>query len=152
MNYGTVGAAAAKEYVPDQRAAPQQHRQTPRGDILRKAAALTEGDRNAAYGDPVVNLGIQGELTTPFIRVLQNNPKFYTLPEPTRHALLGAMFQVLGKIARIAAGDPKHMDNYIDGAAYFAIAGEAVLHQSAMHIASLVQAQAQAEGQAQAVR
>jgi len=145
MNYGTVGAAAAKEYMLDQRVA--QHYQTPRGDILRKAANLTEGDRNATYGDPVTNLGIQGELTSPFLRVLQNNPKFYTLPETTRHALLGAMFQVLGKIARIAAGDPKHMDNYIDGAAYLAIAGEAVqrldedLHQSVIQAAVLNQAQ-----------
>lgn len=97
---------------------------TIRGDILRTAADLTEGDRNAAYGDPQTNLGCQGALEAIITSSLRDNGKFYSLPLRTKEALSGTLSQIAGKLARIVCGDPLRHDNFVDGAAYFAIAGE----------------------------
>jgi hypothetical protein len=93
----------------------QQKRKKPmskdlRLDILKDAIDLTEGDRNDAHGDPMVNhtriamiwSGILGQKVS---------------------ASQVAMCMAGLKLAR-AAYNPTILDSYIDGAAYFAIAGE----------------------------
>lgn len=99
---------------------------TPRGRLLSQAIELIEGSRNAAYGDPVVNLGLQGRLMDVFFEEFDKNASLGYLDSTGVAALRGSLAQVIGKLARIGAGDVTRLDNYIDGAAYFGIAGEAV--------------------------
>jgi hypothetical protein len=84
--------------------------------ILSTASFLTSNDRNKTYGDCLANHRAFGELLNWWYNwrgVLQ--PK-----HPSHDA---AMVQVLTKIARIAVGNFKD-DNYVDAAAYLAIAFE----------------------------
>lgn len=82
--------------------------------ILETGAKLTSGDRDKSYGDPIKNLTLAGEL-----KRLVRAHAARDLPAGEQEAL----DQVLTKIARCYTGS-YHPDNYIDGAAYFAIAGE----------------------------
>lgn len=84
-----------------------------RVDTLNEAARLTAGDRDATYGDPVVQHSCMGELMAVF-------DKYNKTSNPAHRA---AMFLVLNKVSRITCGKLKD-DNYIDGAAYFGIANE----------------------------
>lgn len=88
-----------------------------RGDILDKAKALTCGDRNLQYGEP----GPQMALSARWFELYMN-------AGGDRYALAhtAAIHAVFMKLARIACGKIGHMDNYYDGAAYIAIAGENV--------------------------
>ncbi len=85
-----------------------------RVNILNTAAELTSGDRDIDYGPPIVNLTAAGALKDTFRRHLRR---------PMSVGELEAIDMVLSKLGRIATGKIK-ADNYIDGAAYFAIAGE----------------------------
>lgn len=99
---------------------------TIRGQLLLRARELTEGDRNQAYGDPLDNLGAQGRLAL-VVEEIHQNPSFQRLPAAYKAGLLGSLHQITGKLARIIRGDVDRVDNYIDGAAYFGIAGECVI-------------------------
>jgi len=87
-----------------------------RTDILNDAIDLTLGDRNDAHGDPSTNhlriamiwSGILGKKVT---------------------ASQVALCMAGVKLAR-ASYNPKILDSYIDGAAYFAIAGEVAHNES----------------------
>lgn len=95
---------------------------TLRGSILSEAKTLTEGDRNAAYGDPYDNLG---DITVLWTAYLHAKYAGRTIGE-VDFALTAedqAWLVVLQKMARTFRGR-YHADNYIDGAAYSAIAGE----------------------------
>lgn len=81
-----------------------------RGEILKEAERLTHGDRNKNYGDPRVNHQRIADLWSTYLE---------TEITPTQVAIC----QALVKIARLIES-PQHDDSYIDGAAYFAIAGE----------------------------
>lgn len=80
--------------------------------ILDTAVKLTCGDRNKQYGDPYDNLTHTAALwnaytcTTDFVA------------EDVAHML------ALLKIARTLTNEKYHKDNYVDAAAYLAIAGE----------------------------
>lgn len=89
---------------------------TPRGEILTTALNLTEGDRNKTYGPPRKNLACFASLIRAYLSAKSNVP--FTIG-----AIDAAVIMCLIKISRIAA-NPKHQDNYIDLAAYAAIAGE----------------------------
>lgn len=99
----------------------QQHsivkgtKMTKRGEILDIAKSLTEGDRNKAYGDPAIGMRVMNALQEAFRRD--------ATPDALEPAHLAAMDMVFAKISRIATGSYRE-DNYIDGAAYMAIAGE----------------------------
>jgi hypothetical protein len=82
--------------------------------ILETAATLTGGDRNKTYGEPKANLTLYAELCQAYL-----GGRDVTKLTPTD----GAILMTLAKISRIAV-NPRHMDNYVDGAAYMAIAGE----------------------------
>lgn len=80
-----------------------------RGDILDEAKRLTHADRQNAYGTPAINF-------TRISRLLS----VYLDSEITLEQ--SAMICALIKVAR--SMETYKADNYIDGAAYFAIAGE----------------------------
>lgn len=86
-----------------------------RQEILETALELTTGDRNKTYGPPKPNL-------TCFANLVQAYLNGMTQPEQL-DATDGAIIMALAKISRIAA-NKQHKDNYIDGTAYMAIAGE----------------------------
>lgn len=93
-----------------------------RVEILNEGAKLTHGNRDKEYGPPAINLAAAGELKAVFRRHLRRN---ITAGE------LEAIDQVLTKVGRVATGlDPKR-DTYVDGATYFAIAGEIALSKPA---------------------
>jgi hypothetical protein len=81
--------------------------------ILARAAELTGGDRQQTYGSPWVNLERIAELWTVYLDC-----------GVTLKAESVAWMMVLLKMARTDSGWPYHEDNYIDAAAYAAIAGE----------------------------
>lgn len=100
-----------KDYVfgqDDQTPAPE------RVLILAEGARLTNGERNVQYGPPAVNLAASAALK----QVMREH-----MVRDISPAELEALDMVLAKIGRIITGSVKR-DNYVDGAAYFAIAGE----------------------------
>lgn len=80
------------------------------------ASSLTSSDRNTTYGDCLANHQAFGELIAWW-------EKWRGLLEPKSISHNAAVAQVLTKLARIAVGRFHH-DNYIDAAAYLAIAFE----------------------------
>jgi len=87
--------------------------------ILDEAYKATGEDRNSTYGDPYANLDCQARMVRAYMHGRCGkdiNP--YTI---TAHDI--AIINVLIKVGRIATGK-YHRDNYVDGSAYMAIAGE----------------------------
>lgn len=93
---------------------------TARENVLAVAINLTTGDRNDAYNDPKINMQAMLELQEWFTR-WRNHAGVSSVAEAGGHN--AAMTMVFAKLARIAVGAPK-ADNYIDAAAYLAIAWE----------------------------
>lgn len=89
-------------------------KESKRVEILKTASNLTSGDRDKAYGTPFNNLSIYTNLVRAYLGDRHAN---------TLDAVDGSIFMVLAKVSRISY-NKNHEDNYIDGAAYFAIAGE----------------------------
>lgn len=86
-----------------------------RAKILSDGIILTSGDRNRSYGEPIQNLGLAGELK----RVFRAGCARRIGPAEQE-----AIDMVLTKISRLGAGQAPGRDTYVDGATYFAIAGE----------------------------
>ncbi len=84
--------------------------------ILNRARELTVGDRNEAYGPPWDNLNDCAKLVSAYI-----NGKYDSDLQLTAEDV--AHFMQLVKMARTFHGEYRP-DNYIDNAAYGAIAGE----------------------------
>lgn len=93
--------------------------ETIRGQILDTAKGLTTGDRNKSYGPPIDNLTTYANLCTAYIFGKGGNDNELLALD----AVDAAVLMVLAKVSRIAA-NRGHKDNYVDGAAYMAIAGE----------------------------
>lgn len=93
--------------------------ETIRGQILDTAKKLTTGDRDKSYGPPIDNLTTYANLCTAYIFGKGGNENDLLALD----AVDGAVLMVLAKVSRIAA-NRGHKDNYVDGAAYMAIAGE----------------------------
>lgn len=81
-----------------------------RGNILGQAHELTHGDRNKNYGTPLTNHERIASLWSTYLE---------TSIRPDQVAICMALV----KVARLIES-PAHLDSYIDGAAYMAIAGE----------------------------
>ena len=81
-----------------------------RGEILAEADRLTHGDRNKYYGSPLTNHERIAGLWSIWLE---------TEITPAQ----AAMCLALVKVARLIE-TPDHLDSFIDGAAYFSIAGE----------------------------
>lgn len=88
---------------------------TPRETMLAEAARLTSGDRNAAYGHPYTNLTHMADMVTAYLDGKYGSSRSLTAEDM-------AWIMVLAKISRTVASFKD--DNYIDSAAYSAIAGE----------------------------
>ena len=88
-------------------------------EILGEAADATGGIRNSIYGEPRDNLGVQAKLIEAYLhgRIHAQGSEFRVAAEDV------AIINTLIKIGRIATGK-YHRDNYVDGSAYMAIAGE----------------------------
>ena len=85
-----------------------------RADILAEAAKLTTGDRNDAYGHPHDNLTHMADMVTAFLR-----GKYGEMAALDSEDM--AWIMVFAKVSRTVATYKD--DNYIDAAAYAAIAG-----------------------------
>lgn len=81
-----------------------------RGDILRKAHELTHGERDKNYGTPLKN---HQRIAAIWSVILEQEIR----PDQVALCMAGV------KIARLIE-TPNHLDSFIDGAAYLAIAGE----------------------------
>lgn len=86
-----------------------------RAVILDKAISCTLGDRRDAYGQPSDALFLAAE----FIRLYKASAGSKYCAAHDEAIALACL-----KMARIACGAVGHTDNYVDGAAYFAIAAE----------------------------
>lgn len=84
-----------------------------RNEILTTANDLTHYARDAIYGDPLVGMRCAAELKAVYRR--------YAGARTIEHD--EAIERVFEKLGRIATGAYQR-DNYVDGAAYFGIAGE----------------------------
>ena len=84
--------------------------------VLEDAASLTSGERDLQYGPPIVNLTASGDLK----RTMREH-----LVRDLSPAEPEALDMVLTKIGRIITGPEPKRDNYVDAAAYMAIAWEA---------------------------
>lgn len=103
--------------IPIMKSVSQESPQTIRGQILDTAKGLTTGSRDKSYGPPIENLTVYAELMEAYVkgRTVVEGGSF--------DAVDSAIFMVLAKVSRIAM-NRGHEDNYVDGAAYMAIAGE----------------------------
>lgn len=95
-----------------------------RQTILETARDLTCGDRAKTHGRPYDNLHTFQKMWNAYEAAFDASPNA-TLPNAKEHKM--AMFYVFSKIARIAQGNAKHEDHYVDTAAYIAIAYEALM-------------------------
>jgi hypothetical protein len=86
-----------------------------RADILAEAAKLTTGDRNAAYGHPHDNLTHMADMASAYL-----TGKHGCILSLDAEDM--AWIMVFAKVSRTVATYKD--DNYIDAAAYAAIAGE----------------------------
>lgn len=86
-----------------------------RVQVLEEAAKLTSGDRDKTYGPPHINMGLAGKLKDVFWDAAKRHFSY---------AEREALDMVLTKLSRIATGPEPHRDNYVDAAAYMAIAYE----------------------------
>ncbi len=91
---------------------------TTRGDVLKKAQELTEGDRNEEYGEPSSLMQLTWDMWVDYTRNARG--KYCG-------AHNAAMFLAINKLSRIAHGNSCNEDHYVDLAAYAAIAFEAEL-------------------------
>ena len=87
-----------------------------RQETLEKALELTCGDRNKAYGPPFMNLSACAMLWTAYLSAKHVDDISLTAEDV-------AWMMTLLKMTRAFHGE-MHGDNYIDAAAYSAIAGE----------------------------
>ena len=95
---------------------PTPKQKSPRVAALETATQLTSTTRNAQYGAPLKNLSCAAALRAVY--------KEYAGEYKYSPAHDAAIEQVMLKLARIATGQTGNAENYIDGAAYFAIAHE----------------------------
>ena len=86
-----------------------------RGDVLREAAELIDGDRQADYGPPEENFQNIADIWT----VLKHNLHEYTPADV-------AMFMAAVKLARLIQS-PDHQDSWKDLAGYAGLGAEVSL-------------------------
>lgn len=92
-----------------------------RVNLLNRGARLTGTDRNSTYGEPALNMKVQGELQ----RVINKYLVHKNVP-----GYEAALNSVAVKLARAVCGPVPGDDTFVDGAAYFGIAGEILYPES----------------------
>ena len=93
---------------------PNSEMNDPRVAILQAAIGHTARARPSVYGKPYDNMAAQMDLVQAYLRHSKGQ-------HGAAHDM--AIISLLIKVGRIASGS-FHLDNYEDGAAYLAIAGE----------------------------
>ena len=101
------------------KATPEPVARSYREEVLLTARDLTCGDRNDAYNDPRVNMRAFEEL----MEWAQKWQRHNMDSSAAGYGHDAAMTMVYAKLARIVVGAAK-ADNYIDAAAYLAMAWE----------------------------
>lgn len=102
---------------------------------LEVAAKLTGVDRQKVYGDATVNMTHFAAMLTAYFetRFDLDLGDLSKVPQPSKAKCFtaedAAMIMVIAKLSRVAVGKNHHEDNYIDSAAYVAIASECRLFQ-----------------------
>lgn len=89
-----------------------------RAEILAEADRLTHGDRNETHGDPWVNHDRIARIWSVLLGV-------EVTPSQVALCMVGV------KLSRLVE-TPNHVDSFVDGAAYMAIAGELALKGTKM--------------------
>jgi hypothetical protein len=90
-----------------------------RQEVLETAIKYTMGDRTETYGPPGLNMACFAAFLDIYLHYSKLAGK-----EPLGNMHDAAIVNVLSKLSRIAIAPKPHKDNYIDGAAYFAMAFE----------------------------
>ncbi len=90
-----------------------------RVEVLQEAIKLTLKDRDQVYGDPGTNMRVFAALLNAYFSFSASSRGVLGVS-----AHDAAMVMVLAKVARIAVCSKSHTDNYVDAAAYLAIAKE----------------------------
>jgi len=90
-----------------------------RQQILEKGIVATMEDRNKSYGDPHIQLELSGAIKD-LCRMFHANHS----PRLISHAEWDSLDNVIQKLSRVVVGPEPGEDSYVDGAVYFAIAGE----------------------------
>ena len=89
-------------------------------DILQEAAFLTSNDRDHAYGEPIHNFSCIGALQKlyhdHYIKSVMRGGREISAAE------MSVINLIIVKLARLLGAARR--DTYVDGAAYFAVAGE----------------------------
>lgn len=115
------GSLASTSSQPTSLTPPADVLLSERERVLETAASLTSSDRNETYGDCLENHQAFGELLSWWDKWSGNL-------ECKHGSHNAAIVHVLTKLTRIAVGR-FHRDNYIDGAAYLAIACECEIRE-----------------------
>ena len=99
-----------------------------REQILTEGLALTMGDRNKAYGDPLRNFELTASLKNAFWCAMMVSNKEVQQNSPFGHAI----DMVFTNLARIATSPTTHLerDRFVDMANYAAIAYEVGMRSS----------------------
>lgn len=101
---------------------------------LLTAIRLTCSDRNVTHGDPTEQHMLAGTLQQALQRQLANNHDFINLGRQNQDAILAILGQICIKLSRFATGTIYNTDTTIDGAAYFAILGEALVKMASPQV------------------
>jgi hypothetical protein len=86
-----------------------------RADVLKEADRLTHGDREKTHGDPFVNHDRIARIWSALLSIT-------VTPSQVALCMVGV------KLSRLVES-PEHVDSFVDGAAYMAIAGELALKE-----------------------
>lgn len=114
---GNVSPETFKALTDVMARARERSAQPERVKILHEGAALTFGPRDAEYGPPAINFACAAEMK----QLARKHARRDISP-----AEWEAIDMMLTKLGRCLVGKPKR-DTYVDGATYFAIAGEIAL-------------------------
>lgn len=93
-----------------------------REQLLKDGLALTMGERNASYGDPLINFMLTARLKELFWDAMEASGKAAVQNSPWGHAI----DMCFTNLARVATSPTSHLerDRYLDLANYAAIAFE----------------------------
>lgn len=92
-------------------------------DLLANAATITGEDRQAQYGDPALNRACIGELQMVIHKYLVSRGA--STPE-----YISNLNMLAEKLGRAITSPRPGADTFTDGAAYFALAGEALFRRN----------------------
>jgi len=97
-----------------------------RVEMMKKAISLTEGTRQEDYGSFYQNMSDTADMFNAYLVAKYGNKgeDVSDIAEGLLTAQDAAFFMVIHKMVRTFQSEKPHFDNYIDGACYFAAAGE----------------------------